>query len=225
MLSLRGLRSLRAIGVSRTKVSATAIEEFEKYLGHALEAIPPSEEVQITAPEEKVTASGVHYFDYGTPPGPVIEGAIPRGKVRMDTQWTLYTLDGRPVKVSEQKGKVLFFNFWATSCGSCLDEIPTIEDLSIAMKDSGVFFACVSQEEPAQIQAFLKRHPTKAPIYMIKDLPASSVFTREFPCTYIVAPAGDVVVRFAGSRNWNTQEIMNYFLRLKAEKEKKPSHP
>jgi thiol-disulfide isomerase/thioredoxin len=223
MQFLRSLRSLRAIGVSHTKVSVAAIQDLEKSLGHALEPIPPGDDAQRTNPEDKVTASGVHYFDFGASPEPVIEGTIPRGKMRMDYQWTLYTLDDRPANISEQKGKVLFLYFWATTSSPCLEELPTIDDLSVALKNSHVFFACVSQETPAVVQAFLKWHPTKVPIFVMKEWPSGSGFAHEVPSTYIVAPAGDVVVHHVGSRNWNTQDVMNYLLRLKTDK--KPSHP
>ncbi len=43
--------------------------------------------------------------------------------------WTVLDLDDRPVEFSRFKGKPVFLNFWATWCGPCIREMPSIDSL------------------------------------------------------------------------------------------------
>ena len=38
-------------------------------------------------------------------------------------------LNGQPFRLSDQKGKVVFLNFWATWCSPCLKEMPDMQEL------------------------------------------------------------------------------------------------
>jgi len=50
-----------------------------------------------------------------------------RPKVAED--FTLPTIDGGSFKLTEQRGKVVLVNFWATWCAPCLEEMPAMERL------------------------------------------------------------------------------------------------
>ena len=47
-----------------------------------------------------------------------------------DYDWSLVDLDDQPVPFSRFKGKTLFLNFWATWCGPCVGEMPSIDELA-----------------------------------------------------------------------------------------------
>ncbi len=41
----------------------------------------------------------------------------------------LEDLKGRKIKLKNFRGKVIFLNFWATWCGPCKEELPSVETL------------------------------------------------------------------------------------------------
>ena len=51
------------------------------------------------------------------------------------TDFVLQDVSGKSWKLSDQKGKVVFLNFWATWCKPCRDEMPSMVSLDRAMAD------------------------------------------------------------------------------------------
>ena len=61
-----------------------------------------------------------------------------KGKLAPD--FTLKTLDGKPVKLSDLRGKAVLLNFWATWCEPCKVEIPWFVDLQKQYAGQGLQF-------------------------------------------------------------------------------------
>jgi peroxiredoxin len=59
----------------------------------------------------------------------------------------LETPDGRKVKLSDYKGKVVLLNFWATWCAPCAQEMPRLIDLYDKYRDRGVEVLAISTDE------------------------------------------------------------------------------
>lgn len=53
--------------------------------------------------------------------------------------FTMTLFDGSTFTLSEQKGKVVVINFWASWCGPCKDEMPAIESIAEVSPDDVVF--------------------------------------------------------------------------------------
>jgi thiol-disulfide isomerase/thioredoxin len=114
-------------------------------------------------------------------------------------KFTLTRLDGLPLKLDEQRGKVIVINFWATWCGPCLTEMPLFEKAIAKYKDDKeVFFLAITTDEDRDLVApFLKRYKFNLPVayadYLNDHFAVSSI-----PTTIILDRKGEVSFRQAG---------------------------
>jgi thiol-disulfide isomerase/thioredoxin len=114
-------------------------------------------------------------------------------------KFTLTRLDGSPLKLDEQRGKVIVMNFWATWCGPCLTEMPLFEKAIAKYKDDKeVFFLAITTDEDRDLVApFLKHYKFNLPVayadYLNDHFAVSSI-----PTTIILDRKGEVSFRQAG---------------------------
>ena len=73
---------------------------------------------------------------------------------------TLNTIDGRTITSNDLKGKVVMINFWATTCGPCIIEIPELNRLQEDYKDKVVFLAPLPQDK-VKAAKLLAKYPFK----------------------------------------------------------------
>lgn len=96
-----------------------------------------------------VTGSGMESSDAGPAPD-----------IRMKT------LDGRTVRLSDLKGKVVLLDFWATWCGPCRESIPAIQRIYAKHKDKGfeVMGIALERDSGAQLPGFAREMGMTYPI-------------------------------------------------------------
>jgi peroxiredoxin len=72
--------------------------------------------------------------------------------------FTVESQAGKPVQLSDYKGKVVVLKFWATWCGPCIASMPHFEKIYQKAKPQGVelLAVCVSDEKPAYQQWLVK---------------------------------------------------------------------
>lgn len=72
--------------------------------------------------------------------------------------FTLYTVDGTAITSNDLKGKVVMINFWSTTCGPCIIEMPELNRLQEDYKDKVVFLAPLP-EDKVKAAILLAKHP------------------------------------------------------------------
>lgn len=108
--------------------------------------------------------------------------------------FTLTTLDGKPVKLSDQKGSVVVLDFWATWCPPCRAEMPGIQAVYDTYKDQGMIVLAVNaQEDQDTIQSFVMETGFTFPILPDPYGQAIRAYgVRSFPATFVIDREGRI---------------------------------
>lgn len=107
-------------------------------------------------------------------------------------EWSLLDVDGRPVKASDFKGKVVVIDFWATWCPPCRREIPDYIAWQKKYAERGLVILGFSVDEipSSKVKAFGAQMKINYPLVMadaktadafggIEGLPTAFVIDRE----------------------------------------------
>lgn len=124
--------------------------------------------------------------------------------------FTINTDDGRAVSVPNFGGKLLVLNFWASWCGPCVEETPSLSAFSEEYRNKGVVVLGVSvDQDPNAYQKFVERfHPA---FLVARDRKIHEDFgTFIYPETYIIDSNGRVLKKYAEAVNWMNPETTSY---------------
>ncbi len=132
----------------------------------------------------------------------------------VDPGWTVWTLDGTPRKLSDFRGSTLFVNVWATWCGPCIREMPSISTLRGSLaNDEDIHFVIVTDESAEQVRKVVEKNQWNLPVYTTSKFPLE-LEPDAYPTTYIIAN-GKVYLKHTGSANWDTDEARGFLRKVR----------
>lgn len=152
-------------------------------------------------------------LDVGLSPPP-----FPQEESLTGTEWKLQSLDGEETSLSAFEGKVLFVNLWATWCGPCVVEMPSIQRLYEQFPQEDVAFLLVSDEPPDVVQEFVQEKGWKLPLYVSDDERPSAFESPGIPATFILDRKGRIVFRHVGSAAWDDESSVRFLSDLVEKK-------
>ena len=108
--------------------------------------------------------------------------------------------DGKPVKLSSLKGKVVLLDFWATWCTGCKVEIPWFIEFDKAYRAKGLAAVGVSMDDEGwkTIEPYLKAHPISYTVVAGNFDAAGPYGITALPVTVLIDRAGRVAARHVG---------------------------
>ncbi len=113
----------------------------------------------------------------------------------------LLELDGHAIDLRQYKDKAVFINLWATWCGPCVKEMPSIERAKNKLKESNIEFLVASNETVEQIQSFIAKR--KLDLHYVQLQNMEELGIPALPTTYVIDPKGELVFSETGSREWD----------------------
>ena len=129
---------------------------------------------------------------------------------------TLVGLDGRPLRLPNLRGKVVFLNFWATWCVPCRTEMPVMERLHRNYGGRGLAVVAVNfGESRSEIEAFTKQLQVTFLAALDTDGTVARAFgVRGLPVTFLLDQGGRILWKAIGPREWDGPDGRAYFEQL-----------
>jgi thiol-disulfide isomerase/thioredoxin len=115
--------------------------------------------------------------------------------------WELQDVDGKTVRFSDFKGKVVILDFWATWCGPCKAEIPSFIALQNEYGTNGLVVVGISVDEDgaAVVKKFAQHLGINYPV-LLADQKTPQAFggIEAIPTTFIIDREGRIVKKHLG---------------------------
>jgi len=155
---------------------------------------------------------------------------LPKGIIHQDgriaSSFTLKDIDGETYNFSDSKGKWVFVHFWATWCGPCRKEIPTIQDIVKKFENSNLDIVIINtaESEDAVFNFLGLLAPDINPLMDTDGLVTEKWQPRGLPATYFVDPEGKIRYLALGGRPWNKDVYLEFLNGLKNNVENDPKN-
>lgn len=154
-----------------------------------------------TDPTDGTTDGGETPLPAPTGDGDSPAAPAPTGPKAPD--FTLKTLEGGQITLSDLKGKVVLVDFWSTTCDPCLAEMPELVQLYEAKKAQGFEILAVTIDGPetaAKVPSTVKKNKMIFPILLDEDTEAMDRYNPkgELPFTAVIDKHGHIVMKRAG---------------------------
>lgn len=132
-------------------------------------------------------------------PGATLSTGDVKGAMAPD--FTLKTIDGKEMKLSDLRGKAVLLNFWATWCGPCKIEIPWFMELEKQYAPQGLVIVGVAMDDNAKdvVPKFAQDMKIDYPVLLGTEQVADQYGGVEgLPMTFYIGRDGKIVKRIAG---------------------------
>jgi peroxiredoxin len=127
--------------------------------------------------------------------------AVSEMKGNVAPDFTLQSLDGKAVRLSDYRGKAVLLNFWATWCAPCKIEMPWFVEMQKQYGAEGLQILGVAMDDanPKDIAAFAKEMGVNYPVLIGKESVGDAYGGVQFlPESFYIDRNGKVVDRAFG---------------------------
>lgn len=129
-------------------------------------------------------------------------GYMAFGHAEQAPQVTFISIAGDKISTANLRGKVVMVNFWATSCTTCVKEMPAMVDTYNKFKGQGLQFVAVAMQydPPNYVLNFTetRKLPFTVAIDAGGDLAKSFGDVTLTPTTFVIGKDGTILKRYVG---------------------------
>jgi thiol-disulfide isomerase/thioredoxin len=127
--------------------------------------------------------------------------------------FTLSDMGGASHTLGHYRGQVVMVNFWATYCGPCIREIPSMQRLRERLADKPFEILAIDMaEERANVAAFLQHHRIAVNFPILLDTEGTVLeqwMVSAVPTTFIIDPEGEIRYALHGGLEWDSDEVID----------------
>ena len=127
-----------------------------------------------------------------------------------DFEFTIKDLQGNHVEMKNYKGKVIFLNMWATWCGPCRVEMPSIQNLYNKVDKDKIEFIMLSldtDENRAKVVKYVNDKSFSFPVFQPVEYLPKQLQVPSIPTTFIIGMDGKIKMKKVGTANYDTEEF------------------
>ena len=143
--------------------------------------------------------TGIRHYEIGAAPG-----------------FTITDMDGEPFTLASTRGKWVFLHFWASWCGPCREEMPSIQQMSEKLDNDQIAIVLINTAENEDtIFSFLGEIGMEMNSLMDADgLVTEQYKPRGLPTTILIDPQGNVQYQAIGGREWHNEVYIEFLRKL-----------
>lgn len=122
--------------------------------------------------------------------------------------FTLYTIDGEELTLSDFRGKMVMVNFWLSGCKPCVVEMPHLQAVFKNWSDEGLVILAINVRESAEtVQSFIDSQGLTFPVLLDSEGVVDEVYQPSlFPTTFFIDAEG-IIRQVQEGRFHSQQEI------------------
>ncbi len=130
--------------------------------------------------------------------------ATPAGGTKGNApDFTLPTLDGKNVSLSDYAGKVVLVDFWSTTCNPCLEEMPHLVEMYEKYKAKGFVILAVAGDGPetrSNVSSVVHQKKMSFPVLMDEETTVISRYNpkKDMPFWVLIDKTGNIVKKKNG---------------------------
>ena len=113
----------------------------------------------------------------------------------------------KPLTAADLQGKIVLVDYWATWCGECLQEMPSIEQAYNQTDHEKVVFLMITDDSPEKVKNFLNSHPYPMK-FVCLDQRLQEIGINTIPTTYIYDDEGYELFTHVGGLDWSDPGIV-----------------